>query len=345
MKKHPLRQIAEAVPLSIYMTFIKRDILGLYYHIITDEELPHIRNLYKYKSPNEFENDLLYLVKNFNIISYEELEAWANEGKKLKSKSIIITFDDGLSECFSIARPLLLKYNIPCVFFVTTDYIDNREMASDLKVSIFIDFLKGISTGKAKYFLDEINKISGKEINNLHEFSTWAKSLATTGQSLIDKLGSVLEINTEDYLKTNKPYMTTEEIINLSTEGFTIGAHSIRHQDFRFLSDYEIEKNIVDSCKTIGNLTGRSPIPFAFPYTMDGISREFLRNIRNHNSSIGLFFGGSGISLDEGFVISRMCGDHPTKNARKSSNLYHRIKLAYIEEISRMFHQIYSSKN
>ncbi len=47
-------------------------------------------------------------------------------GKKLPEYSVWITFDDGFSDNYTNACPILKKYEIPAIIFITTGYINKR---------------------------------------------------------------------------------------------------------------------------------------------------------------------------------------------------------------------------
>lgn len=46
-------------PLGALEQVVRRDVVVYLYHVIEDEPLPHIRALYPYKTPEEFESDVL----------------------------------------------------------------------------------------------------------------------------------------------------------------------------------------------------------------------------------------------------------------------------------------------
>ena len=294
-----------------------------------------ISNIYTLIKPSRmFENDLMYLAKNFNLITYDELEAHYSGGTKLKPNSVILTFDDGFSECFSIVRPLLLKHGIPCTFFIPTSLMNNGGMSSDLKASLCIDRLNKTE----KQSLEEVITIINNEFNWDFSGPTDLKQLLLSSviknEIFIDRLCKFMEIDIQQYLRTHRPYMSTEEIIILIQDGFTIGAHSTGHQKLSLLPESQIEKNISDSCIMIKSLTGKNKIPFAFPYSADGISRDLLKDIRNRNKSIGLFFNTNGIQQEQNYIISRMCGDSPLRSTPENSNLALKFIRAYLEDIS-----------
>lgn len=62
-------------------------------------------------------NRLIEDIRN-SCVSLEQLE------KSKYRKKFAITFDDGLEDTYSIAYPILKKYNIPFTIFVVTDFLN-----------------------------------------------------------------------------------------------------------------------------------------------------------------------------------------------------------------------------
>jgi len=336
--KNKIKKIAEHIPLSFYMKIIHRDVVGLSYHVVSYETLPHIKHLYAFKTPKMFENDLIYLKNKFNLISYEKLEKFYNGSEKLKPKSLLLSFDDGFEECYSFIRPLLMKYNIPCIFFITTGFIDNQDMSSDLKASLCLEQIVSKGNSTLNKFIDSFNAKFNNEFSTMDEIKNWVQSIKVTQPNLIDKLCDILEIDEGAFLASHQPYLSTKKIKQLGIDGFTIGAHSLKHTNFNLLSKHEITENIIQSCQIIQSLTEQAHIPFAFPYSSEGMTGKFLDNVRAINDYIGLFFGGDGVQKNNWPIINRICGDSPIGIEKRSSNLVRLITQAYIEELSRNIH-------
>ena len=324
---------AEKIPLSLHMAITKRDVLGFYYHVVSEEPLPHIRHLYSYKTARMFESDLEYLAANFNLITYEQLAAHFAGGQRLKPRSVILTFDDGLSECFSVARPLLLKYGVPCVFFITTDYIDNRRMVPVHKASLCIDRVLSLEGSALSGAMRSVRDVPGVQLSGRSDLVRWIRSTAAREPSVVDCLCRLLGVDVQGYLDARHPYMSSDEIRRLAADGFTIGAHSVSHRRFGSLTDVEMEEDIVASCRTIAALSGVHQVPFAFPFSADGVSREVLQEIRSKHDSVGLLFDTKGIRPDRDFVINRMRADMPENPDQKGSNLPQRLARAYLGDL------------
>jgi peptidoglycan/xylan/chitin deacetylase (PgdA/CDA1 family) len=339
MLKPFLKKIAGNVPLSVYQLFTRRDVLGFYYHVVSDESLPHIRHLYPYKSTRMFENDLVYLAGNYNLVSYEQLEEHYSGGRRLKPRSVILTFDDGLFECYSVVRPLLLKHGIPCVFFIPTDYIGNGKMCPDHKASLCIDRVMSLEDRARSDVMASVGDAHGKKLANESDLKQWIWAVAAHEPSTIDWLCRLLDIDVQQYLETQHPYMTADEIECLAGDGFTIGAHSVSHREFDSLTDSEVEEEIIASCKAILSLSGKPHVPFAFPFSADGVSRDMLQELRKRHERVGLFFDTKGILPDRGFMINRMCGDWPANSAPARSNLPRLLVQAYMDDLVVKLHR------
>ncbi len=341
MLRSLLRKVAGSVPLSVHRLITRRDVLGFYYHVVSDEPLPHIR-LYSYKSARMFESDLIHLAQNFNPITYEQLVAHRSGGQRLKPRSVILTFDDGLSECYSVVRPLLLKHGIPCVFFIPIDYIDNRKMLPDNKASLCIDAVVALRSSARSYVMRTFSDALGKELSNDVDLMRSIRSAVAHDHSAIDRLCQVLGIDVQRYLEARRPCMSSEEIRCLAADGFTIGAHSVSHRRFDSLTDLEAAEEISASCRVIASLSGKSQVPFAFPFSADGVSGDMLRELRMRSRHVGLLFDTRGVLQELDFMIGRMCGDWPSASGQEESTLQQVVADAYEADLVRRVRRLWA---
>ncbi|ATC96095.1 polysaccharide deacetylase family protein [Pseudoalteromonas tunicata] len=92
----------------------------LQYHHVSDT-LPKVTSI----SAEDFEAHLQYLVTNeFKIISLPALINALQSKQLLPPKTIAITFDDGYTNNYTSAAPLLEKYQLPYTIFVNPKLID-----------------------------------------------------------------------------------------------------------------------------------------------------------------------------------------------------------------------------
>ena len=76
----------------------------------------------------EFEKNMVYLKKNNVILSMDELIHLKENNDKFPVNSVVITFDDGFENNYSVAAPILDNLNIPATFYISTSYINSTKM-------------------------------------------------------------------------------------------------------------------------------------------------------------------------------------------------------------------------
>jgi len=92
----------------------------VYHDIVTDNS--KIKFDYMQTSKETFEKQIKGLKDyGYNFITYDELKKFKNREIKLKKRSCILTFDDGLEGVYENAYPIAKKYNIPFAMFVVTN--------------------------------------------------------------------------------------------------------------------------------------------------------------------------------------------------------------------------------
>ena len=240
-----------------------------FYHIVSDEDCLHVKHLYSYKGVKAFERDIDYLAKEYEPIAATDLPA-VLAGKYKGKKIMLLTFDDGLREMSEIVAPILLRKGIPAIFFLNTDYIDNRGLMFRYKVSLLID----------TYLKKGIDKTPLLNIRSIAE---------------LEKEKSLVDFNA--YLRSHRPYMTSLQIISLITQGFAVGSHSKSHP---YYEDIGIEKQLSETLDSLAILKrdfGIEQKLFAFPFTDYGVSKEFFEQIFA-GGQVDFSFGGAGIKRD-----------------------------------------------
>ena len=315
---------------------VRRDVIGFCYHTVSDRQLPHIESLYRCKSVAQFRRDLDFLRRSYRVVGYHDLEGarGSSNGKPLA----VITFDDGLAACHDVIRPLLLEYGLPAIFFITTEFVDNRRLFYRQKVALCIESWTRLSGTDATVARNEIARGFGAQVDNDQQLVARLQDATWSEEPAIDSACRALGIDIDDYLRTARPYLDTAQVRTLAADGFTIGAHGTSHQRLGLMTEAEARAEIVTACDVVSKIAPRErsgTVPFAFPFNGRGVKREMMRTIRDTNSQVGLFFDSTELALEPGFVINRLVVDDPAGATDRESNLPSRIRRAYAREIVR----------
>ena len=108
---------------------MKNSIKILLYHGVSKNKNIGIENFsLKHIYFDVFYKQMKFLKKNFDIISMDQF-VYLNQNKiNFPKKTLVITFDDGFINNKTVAAPILSSLNIPCIFYISTNFIDSKKM-------------------------------------------------------------------------------------------------------------------------------------------------------------------------------------------------------------------------
>src|SRR3990167_5472927 len=143
------------IQLHRLMRYLRRKkIIILMYHGFTDKIVHEgIENsLGLHLNIEKFRLQIEYLKKYYNIISSDQLIDHYTNGAKLPPNSVVITIDDGYKSSYALAYSVLKQFNVPAAIFLTTDFVDKKEM-------LWVDRIEyAINRTKRNNFSLKINK-------------------------------------------------------------------------------------------------------------------------------------------------------------------------------------------
>ena len=327
-----LETISRLIPLSLYPRIVRRDCIDFFYHAVSDDPMPHVRHLYPVVPVADFEAALLYLKANYTFVEYAQIHAHVFEGAPLPSRAVHLSFDDGYVECYSVVRPLLLKHEIPCTYFLTTGLIDNHTLFYRNKQSLCVERIKDASFKRQAASFSNLLPSPHSPLSTHDDLIRWIKDLRLSDEALIDEVCRAVGVDGQAFLQENRPYLTQDQIRQMQAEGFTIGAHTITHRKLMDLSAEEIETEIAQSCRTVVEITGQQIVPFSFPHSAWGLDRGQLAVIRNRHPEIGLLFDTKGLHRDVDFIVNRVWAERSLTSERKLSSIPEVLRNAYQED-------------
>ncbi|MEI6667386.1 MAG: polysaccharide deacetylase family protein [Acidobacteriota bacterium] len=76
----------------------------------------------------DFDAHVAYLTSRFTVVPLGDVvRAWTT-GALLPPRAAVITIDDGYRSIYSVAYPVLRRYQAPAAVFLATDFVDNRRL-------------------------------------------------------------------------------------------------------------------------------------------------------------------------------------------------------------------------
>jgi peptidoglycan/xylan/chitin deacetylase (PgdA/CDA1 family) len=266
-----------------------------YYHIVNNQSVPHLKYLYKYKGTQQFRDDIDFLSKHYSSIGLSEIIAWSKGESNLPPNCFHLTFDDGFREIYDVVAPILLEKGVHGTFFISTAFLDNKELCYQHKASLILEKINNGIPSSAEM---EIGKILSSTDISSSKLSEGIQKIDYRKKDTLDRIAEILLIDFQEYLHDAQPYLSTGQVKELLKWGFEIGAHSIDHPYYSALSLDEQLEQTIESIKDIRETFGLKYGAFAFPHHDRGVSDEFFQKI-HQTGLVDITFGTGGM-LDKG---------------------------------------------
>lgn len=328
-------RLMRLVPLRVLGRVLPREVVGFCYHVVAAGALPHVRHLHPYKTPEQFEADLLLLLSRCRPVSYPELLEARSTGRALPRGAVLITFDDGYAECYDVVRPLLLRHGVPCTFFLVSDALDNGAMIHFNKLSLCLEAAER-RPDEVGHLLARETRAAGAPYEGPASFAHWITEIDVESHGVLDRVLEEIGVDVARFLREERPYLTREQARGLAGDGFTLGGHTRLHAHIGSLRDPSVaEAEIVESCRAVAALTGTAaPVPFAFPRDANGVDRGWLGSVLARNPEVGLVFGTNQLEQDAPFLVNRILCDAPPARGVARSNLPGYFRGAYYDALA-----------
>ena len=293
-KQKVANYILSYVPFSLLKGMFKITPLIGYYHLVSDKDVLHIKHLYTYKNVQQFKDDLDFILRNFSPLSLPDFLGYLKTGQVLPDNAFLLTFDDGLREAHDIITPILLAKGLPATFFVSSAFVDNKNLAHDHKASLIVGRLRASKIPSLERRIKDILQGNGQQVSDVENCIL---SINYHQCEVLNEIADAIGLDYQEYLTESAPYLTTDQMEQMIRRGFTIGAHGIDHPLYSTLSlDQQLKQTEV-SMKFVRERFALNYGAFAFPHNDNGVSKDFFTEVQK-NGLVDISFGTSGI-LDD----------------------------------------------
>lgn len=235
----------------------KNDPVILMYHRILQDEF--INGL----TPQEFEKQIVYISKHFNVVSLEDLLRDA-KNNSVQPYSLALTFDDGHYDFYTHAWPILKKYNLPVSLYITTGFVDGTTW-------LWPDLLKYIllNSNTAILNVENLGDISTHKIEHhisWHKLGDYCLTLNVEARnSLLYRLAADAKIAVSDTPEPPFHSVTWQQIQEMHKAGLVVGSHTVTHPILSSLPTENLHYELATSASAIQQYLGAAPAGICYP--------------------------------------------------------------------------------
>jgi len=179
------------------------------------------------------------------------------EKKALPDYSVLVTFDDGFRNNYTLAAPILKKYGVPAIVFLTTGLIGNNELLWPQEVRERI--IDG-TTNKSRNGTQCNDDLAEKAVAKCKKMSHEERMI------YLVELRKSTTLNLEEpWKKELYEFMSWDEVRQIREFSVELGGHAVSHPILSSLAPEKLRDELRFCKEKIESETGEECYSFAYP--------------------------------------------------------------------------------
>lgn len=218
----------------------------------------------------DFRRYLDVLSQCFGFITLETAVDMLSGRRPLRPYSLVLTFDDGYLNNATCVWPVLMQYNAPATFFVSTDLVGTGEAFWADRLDYAISHLRRevdhlVADGS-------VHRIAGRDrraltslfwrIKNTFTDMGWERAQAAVEAIEREATSKIADAPSSDRWAG---FMNWEQVRQMQRQGAQFGSHTASHRPLDELSPEEVMAELVSSKEELERQTNRPCSCLAYP--------------------------------------------------------------------------------
>jgi peptidoglycan/xylan/chitin deacetylase (PgdA/CDA1 family) len=224
-----------------------------------------------------FARQVSYLSKYYQLVDLSQLLKWMQNGNPIPPNAVVLTFDDGYRDNYDLAFPVLQQYRAPMTLFLTTGFLDRRDVLWNDKVCFALKYTKHRQLiipwdQKQHYNLET----ESQRLASMHEILWVLRHISHEDRlRYIEELLTALEIRDFGFLWESM--LTWDHVRQMHARGISFGAHTVTHPILSRVSLDQARQEIRQSKQAVETELQTPVELFAFPV---GTRVDFSRDLK-----------------------------------------------------------------
>lgn len=236
----------------------------LMYHSVMEDPAQHADSLGGIiHSKSEFRAQMELVARNYHPVSLEVVVQKLSVGDVLPRRSVVITFDDGYSDNYEVAMPILNQFAIPATFYVTVDSVENRKLPwpSRLRFAFRTTKMPAWTDARAKSW--DLRNTESREQAYLSSCDDCCQVAGTAQEDFVRRIENQLQARVPE--ESSFLMMNYEQVVGVARNGHIVGSHTMTHPNMAHINERDAEIELTESKRRLEAALG-TPVPhFSYP--------------------------------------------------------------------------------
>jgi peptidoglycan/xylan/chitin deacetylase (PgdA/CDA1 family) len=242
--------------------FNRNKLLILMYHRFSTDSGPFAT------SASDFENHLKYIRQRYRVVSLSDATTLLSDLGKLPPRTAVITIDDGYRDVYTVALPILRKYEMPATLFVVSDFLDRKIwLWTDKARFLLLQTQKTLVEFESEHEVhhyklsDRNSRLSAAASINLH----LKKMPDAKKEFAIKDLGEALKVEIPGVPPADFEALTWDELAELESSRIEAGSHTVTHPVLTRVNRERVRLELRNSKTRLESVLNHKVSSFCYP--------------------------------------------------------------------------------
>lgn len=253
----------------------------------------------------QFERQMRFLSRRRRPTTMSRLVDDLAADRPIRRGTVVVTFDDGYMDVLRAAAPVLTRYGVPAIVYLSTGWIQDG-------VSPWIDRLYTAFKYRTR---DEVSFAeipgasrrfhNGEAVGVYHAIGEHCIPLPMAKR---DELLGEVERQLRPKSAMPKLIMNWDAVRTLVREhpGIELGVHTVDHLDMTSCNDEQVHQQIQGSIDAVVREVGVRPLHFSFPFDRSDARTRAIAKSCGVRSSVGAGYEGLAVRGADLYAIPRL---------------------------------------
>jgi peptidoglycan/xylan/chitin deacetylase (PgdA/CDA1 family) len=196
-------------------------------------------------SQDVFRGQMELLGRNYRPVTLDHVKTFVSGAGTLPERAVVVTFDDGYTDNYEIAAPILNEVGIPAAFYITVDCVAQRKAPWPARLRFAFRTTRKETWSETSGKLWPLNDRTEREKAYL---SSCEACCTLTGNAQDEYVASVEgDLDVRVPPEAGALMMTYEQARALAEQGHIVGSHTMTHPNLAHVSLPELRVELNES--------------------------------------------------------------------------------------------------
>lgn len=214
----------------------------------------------------DFEWQMRFVREHFSPMTFGQLLDFHARGQEIPERSVIVTFDDGHIDNYTLAFPVLRRTEVPAVIFLSTGYIGaGRPFWFDHVASILYGAVPGPLTLRSIGYRGELTDLRSRRLATSDVLGALKRVKESARIACMEELRAYEIQTTASASESTAFAVTWDQVREMAEHGIEFGSHTISHPILANVEQSQLVHELVESRNAIESKSGRPAHVIAYP--------------------------------------------------------------------------------